>query len=159
MATRNTFVAANSQHRPEEAWFVTGVPSSGILILNFCSSEMTADRFWRTALAEFELRAARARRFLASSSVESDSTYSVTHFRIFHELLLPLLHCRSGNILLMPGNRCIFGSLKESDGWTIRSKHSDTDGPLHQLQQSHPFRWYSVRPSSGALEASQSASR
>jgi hypothetical protein len=56
-------VAAKSQHLPEDAWFVIGEPSSGILMLNFWVSEMAADREERMALAEFELRAARARRF------------------------------------------------------------------------------------------------
>ena len=63
MAMRKTLVDANSQHRPEEAWLVTGEPSKGILMLNLCVSSMVAAREERTALAEFELRAARARRF------------------------------------------------------------------------------------------------
>jgi hypothetical protein len=62
-ATRKTFVEANSQHLPEEAWFVIGDPSSGILMLNFWVSEMVAEREDRTLLAGFELRAASARRF------------------------------------------------------------------------------------------------
>ena len=66
MATRKTLVEAKSQQRPEEAWLVIGEPSKGILMLNFWVSEMTADREERTALAEFELRAARARRFYDS---------------------------------------------------------------------------------------------
>ena len=40
-----------------------GVPSCGILMLKFCVSEIVAEREERTALAEFELRAASARRF------------------------------------------------------------------------------------------------
>jgi hypothetical protein len=56
-------VEANSQHRPEEAWFVIGEPSVGILMLNIWVSWIVADREDRTALAELELRAARARRF------------------------------------------------------------------------------------------------
>jgi hypothetical protein len=63
MATRKTFVEAKIQQRPDEAWFVMGEPSSGILILNFWMSAIAADREESTALAEFELRAARARRF------------------------------------------------------------------------------------------------
>jgi hypothetical protein len=63
IATRKTFVDANSQHLPDDAWFVIGEPSSGILMLNFWVSEMVADREERTALAELELRAASARRF------------------------------------------------------------------------------------------------
>jgi hypothetical protein len=63
MATRKTLVDAKSQHLPEEAWLVIGEPSVGILMLNFCVSAMVADRDESTALAEFELRAARARRF------------------------------------------------------------------------------------------------
>jgi hypothetical protein len=62
-ATRKTFVDANSQHLPEEAWLVIGDPSSGILMLNFWVSEMVAEREDRTLLAGFELRAASARRF------------------------------------------------------------------------------------------------
>lgn len=42
---------------------MTGEPSRGILMLNFWVSDMAAEREERTALAEFELRAARARRF------------------------------------------------------------------------------------------------
>jgi hypothetical protein len=63
MATRKTLVEAKSQHLPEEAWLVMGEPSVGILMLNFWVSAMTADREESTALAELELRAARARRF------------------------------------------------------------------------------------------------
>lgn len=54
---------AKSQHRPEDAWLVMGVPSVGILMLNFCVSAMAAEREESTALAAFELRAARASRF------------------------------------------------------------------------------------------------
>jgi hypothetical protein len=63
---RKTFVEANSQHLPDDAWLVMGEPSSGILMLNFWVSEMAADREDRTALAGLELRAARARRFFQS---------------------------------------------------------------------------------------------
>jgi hypothetical protein len=69
MATRKTFVDANNQHRPEDAWLVIGEPSNGILILNFWVSEIATDREDSTALAELELRAARARRFFHSASV------------------------------------------------------------------------------------------
>jgi hypothetical protein len=65
IAMRKTFVEAKSQHRPEEAWLVMGKPSVGIFILKFWVSAMVAEREERTALAEFELRAARARRFCA----------------------------------------------------------------------------------------------
>jgi hypothetical protein len=63
MAIRNTLVEAKSQHLPEEAWFVIGKPSVGILMLNFWVSAIVADREESTALAGLELRAARARRF------------------------------------------------------------------------------------------------
>ena len=56
-------VEANNQHRPDEAWFVTGEPSVGILMLNCWVSEMVAAREERTAVAGFELRASRASRF------------------------------------------------------------------------------------------------
>jgi hypothetical protein len=110
IATRKTLVAANSQHRPEEAWLVTGAPSSAILMLNFWVSEMVADREDKTALAGFELRAARARRFFQHLLVGYQMPYKVTYFGIFHELLLPLLHRRSRHILLMPGDGCVFRS-------------------------------------------------
>lgn len=60
---RNTFVEAKSQHRPDEAWLVIGEPSVGILMLNCWVSEMVAAREDKTAVAGFELRARRARRF------------------------------------------------------------------------------------------------
>ena len=63
MATRNTLVAANSQQRPEERWFVIGEPSSGILMLKFWVSAIMADRWVRIALGSFELKADRAKRF------------------------------------------------------------------------------------------------
>jgi len=63
MAMRNTLVEANNQHRPEEAWLVTGEPSRGILMLKFWVSAMKADREPRTASAGLDERAARARRF------------------------------------------------------------------------------------------------
>ena len=69
MAMRNTFVEANSQHLPEDAWFVMGEPSKGILMLNFCVSAMVAEREERTALAELELKAARASRFYEEVSI------------------------------------------------------------------------------------------
>jgi hypothetical protein len=56
-------VEANSQHRPDEAWFVIGAPSVGILMLNWWVSEMVAAREERTAVAGFELSARRASRF------------------------------------------------------------------------------------------------
>lgn len=58
-----------------------GEPSSGILMLNFCVSEMTADREERTALALFELRAARARRFYENELLRVD---------MCHQTALPL---------------------------------------------------------------------
>jgi hypothetical protein len=81
IATRNTFVDANSQQRPDEAWLVIGEPSSGIFMLNFCVSEIAADREDRTAFAELELRAARARRFY-----RFQSAYNEEHT----ELIIPL---------------------------------------------------------------------
>lgn len=60
---RKTLVEAKSQHRPDEAWFVIGEPSVGILTLNWCVSDMMAARDERIAVAGFELRASRARRF------------------------------------------------------------------------------------------------
>jgi hypothetical protein len=74
MATRKTLVDAKSQHLPDEAWFVTGEPSRGILMLNFWVSAMTADRDESTALAELELRAARARRFYRKSVMNITGT-------------------------------------------------------------------------------------
>ena len=65
IGTRKTLVAANSQHRPEEAWLVMGDPSRGILMLKFCVSAMVIEREERTALAGLELRATRASRFCA----------------------------------------------------------------------------------------------
>lgn len=66
---RKTFVDAKSQHRPEEAWFVMGEPSRGILMLNLWVSAMVAEREERMALAGLELRAARARRFFENVSI------------------------------------------------------------------------------------------
>lgn len=63
MATRKTLVEAKSQQRPDEAWLVIGEPSTGILILKFWVSDITAEREESTALAELELSAAKARRF------------------------------------------------------------------------------------------------
>lgn len=60
---RKTFVEANSQHRPDDAWFVIGEPSVGILMLNLWVSEIVAAREERTEVAGFELRARRASRF------------------------------------------------------------------------------------------------
>ena len=67
MAIRKTLVEAKSQHLPEEAWFVIGEPSRGILMLKFCVSAMVAARDESTALAGLELRAAKARRFYGAS--------------------------------------------------------------------------------------------
>ncbi len=64
MATRNTFVAANSQQRPDECWFVIGAPSRLILILKFCASAMVAERCIRTLVGSFEVSAESANRFL-----------------------------------------------------------------------------------------------
>jgi hypothetical protein len=72
MATRKTFVDANSQHLPDDAWFVIGEPSSAILILNFWVSDMAADRDERTAFAALELSAARARRFCHGQLLNSE---------------------------------------------------------------------------------------
>lgn len=69
MAMRKTFVEANSQHLPEDAWLVMGEPSKGILMLNLWVSAMAAEREERIALAGLELKAARARRFYTDVSV------------------------------------------------------------------------------------------
>ncbi|KAF1978269.1 hypothetical protein BU23DRAFT_254442 [Bimuria novae-zelandiae CBS 107.79] len=63
IATRKTFVEANNQHLPEEAWLVIGEPSKGILMLNFWISAMVAEQEERMAFAGLELKAAIARRF------------------------------------------------------------------------------------------------
>jgi hypothetical protein len=60
---RKTFVVANSQHLPEDLWFVTGVPSWGILMLKFCVSEITVDRCVRTDASAFDDKADIANRF------------------------------------------------------------------------------------------------
>lgn len=47
----------NSQHRPEDLWFVIGAPSNGILTEKICWSLMVVDRDVRTVLGSAELRA------------------------------------------------------------------------------------------------------
>ena len=76
MAMRKTLVAAKSQHRPEDCWFVMGAPSSSILMLKFCVFAMVAERWVRTALGSFDDKAERASRFFGSS-MSSSSHFSV----------------------------------------------------------------------------------
>lgn len=92
MATRKTLVEANSQHRPDEAWLVTGEPSRGILMLKFWVSAIAAEREESTPSAGFELRAARARRFYGTSTCVGLED-RVAYLGVFHELLLPFFHC------------------------------------------------------------------
>jgi hypothetical protein len=89
MAMRKTLVEAKSQHLPEDAWFVIGEPSVGILMLKFWASEMTADREDSTALAGLELRAARARRFYSYQRLVRIMRLLVFYLRVLHELFLP----------------------------------------------------------------------
>ena len=67
--TRNTFVEAKIQHLPLERWFVTGLPSNGILRLKICVSLSIAEGFSSTFAGFCVDRAERARRFFGSCSV------------------------------------------------------------------------------------------
>jgi hypothetical protein len=66
MATRNTFVDAKIQHRPDERWFVTGEPSKGILTLKVCVSLRTAEGLSRIVRGLLVESAENASRFLGS---------------------------------------------------------------------------------------------
>lgn len=63
---RNTFVDAKSQQRPEDRWFVTGLPSRGIVTLKVCVSETRAARDEMMDVAGFAVKAETARRFCDS---------------------------------------------------------------------------------------------
>lgn len=100
MATRKTFVDANSQHRPEERWLVTGAPSKGILTLKVCASSILAERELRIDVAAFDVRAERARRFC---SVVLDVALSMSYreyLGVLQQLCLPLLDSGDGDMLL-----------------------------------------------------------
>jgi hypothetical protein len=112
---RKTFVDANNQHRPEDAWLVIGEPSRAILILNFCVSEIATEREDRTALAELELRAARARRFFIFCQHTLNVYTILSYLWVFHELLLPFLNSSSRDVLLVLCDGCVFRCC-----WTIR---------------------------------------
>ena len=67
MGTRSTLVAANSQHLPEDRWFVMGLPSMLIFTLKLCVSDILDGRCVRIVFTSFEDNADRARRFCRAS--------------------------------------------------------------------------------------------
>lgn len=100
MATRKTFVDANSQHRPDERWLVTGAPSKGILTLKVCASSILAERELRIDVAAFDVSAERARRFY---SVVSDIAISGSYreyLGVLKQLCFPLLDGGDRDMLL-----------------------------------------------------------
>jgi hypothetical protein len=109
MAMRKTLVEAKSQHLPEDAWFVIGEPSVGILMLKFWVSEMIAEREESTAFAELELRAARARRFYSYQRLKRMERWLLNYLRVFHELFLPFRYRCHGDVWLVLCSRGILG--------------------------------------------------
>jgi hypothetical protein len=75
-ATRNTFVEAKSQQRPDERWFVMGAPSRGILMLKVWVSATAAAWFVRMDWRGFAERAATARRFFGLASSFSCQSFA-----------------------------------------------------------------------------------